>query len=250
MGRLVLYHTFSTVAIFIFISAWMMLYNMKIERIDRKTDLLLKEDTIDVEKKTDTPIVANKNTHDVIIYDGGGLRIRGPEDVARSMEKVQERYDKQIDPYLKQLLTAIDHQDRFKVTSLLKEKPYLANKPDPWGKTPLIDASWYGNSAGIEILQILIDNGANVNLTDQHNNTALSNTQFTGNVEGAKLLLRNGANPHIKNINTGTSILDDLRKKMAADLKFTAKWKKEMAKNNLKFTDWKEVIAEMEKVKK
>lgn len=200
----------------------------RINELSRKVDLLLKGNKINVVEQTSKDMVT--------IYDNGDLRIRGPEEVKKAMEEIEERYNKEIDSDLERLITAIRNQNRLKITSLLNEKPYVANMLDPFGKTPLMHAVWYKNSTGTEILQLLIDYGADVNLTDEHNNTALSSTQFTDNIDGAKLLLSNGANPHIKNDHTGTSVLDDLRK--------------DVARYPVYKKHWKEVIEVMEKVKK
>lgn len=75
------------------------------------------------------------------------------------------------------------------------------------GITPLIYGSRYGN---IEIVKMLIDYGADVNLGDTHGDTALMKATEFGNSEIIDVLLQAGADKSIKN----------LKKKNALDLAY------------------------------
>ena len=63
---------------------------------------------------------------------------------------------------------------------------------DRFGRTPLISASTYQGSA--EISQLLLENGASVNLMDQRGWDALTLAVETGRTDTVKVLLKAGAN--------------------------------------------------------
>ena len=52
-----------------------------------------------------------------------------------------------------------------------------------------------------QILQAVLDHGADVNATNKHNETALMAASKMGNIDAINVLLNAGANPHIANIN-------------------------------------------------
>ena len=69
------------------------------------------------------------------------------------------------------------------------------NKPNFVGVTPLI--SFAGREISIEAINILLENGADVNMVDKDGETALSYAIENGNFEAALILLNNNANPNL-----------------------------------------------------
>lgn len=81
--------------------------------------------------------------------------------------------------------------------------------PDDWGRTPLHIATKYGYA---DLVKLLIENGANVNVEDDKRITPLllAGTITNGDVDNLKsyesiveVLLKNGANVNKKNYVTG-----------------------------------------------
>lgn len=71
------------------------------------------------------------------------------------------------------------------------------NKPNDSGITPLIGFSM--RDISVEAINILLENGANVNIVDKDGETALSYAIENGNFEAALILLNNNANPNLAN---------------------------------------------------
>jgi ankyrin repeat protein len=64
--------------------------------------------------------------------------------------------------------------------------------PDPYGRTPLIDAAWHGRRP---VVELLLARGANVNAGDQDRLTPLHRAAGLGHVEVVAALLARGADP-------------------------------------------------------
>lgn len=71
------------------------------------------------------------------------------------------------------------------------------NKANNYGVTPLIAFS--GREISPEAINILLENGADVNMVDKDGETALSYAVEYGNFEIALILLENNANPNLSN---------------------------------------------------
>ena len=71
------------------------------------------------------------------------------------------------------------------------------NKANDYGITPLIAFS--GREISPEAINILLENGADVNMVDKDGETALSHAVEYGNFEIALILLENNANPNLSN---------------------------------------------------
>lgn len=122
------------------------------------------------------------------------------------------------------------------IKSLVKEKPSLLNAKDRRGSTPLILACYYNNTDVVKYLinevddingsnkdgsplmaaavkgyntiaRLLLNAGADPNLEDMNQTTALHYAAMFKNHELALLLLEAGADPHHKN-NVGQSPMD------------------------------------------
>ena len=92
-----------------------------------------------------------------------------------------------------QLYLAVQKNDKVKVEMLLKKKadPNYIKQAGPWMKvSPLIEAV---NNTNIEIVKLLIANGAQVDWRDGFNTTGLMYAAAKGNIEIVELLLQNGA---------------------------------------------------------
>ena len=77
------------------------------------------------------------------------------------------------------------------------------------GWTALIRASYfsYSNNFRIDIIRLLIEYGANVNLQDKDGYTALVFASYNGHTEAVKLLLANGADPDLQDNNRRTALM-------------------------------------------
>lgn len=87
-----------------------------------------------------------------------------------------------------------DGDDVKKICELL---PHLINTPDSKGYSALIIAA-YNNQP--EIVNLLLENGANVNAADAAGNTALMGACFKGFPEIAEILVQSGADVNQRNL--------------------------------------------------
>lgn len=86
----------------------------------------------------------------------------------------------------------------------LKEDPSLAEEKDPKGFSPLVLATYHGQT---EITEILIHSGADINAQDAAGNTALMGVCFKGHPEIADLLIKKGADIDVQNHNGATALI-------------------------------------------
>jgi ankyrin repeat protein len=89
------------------------------------------------------------------------------------------------------------------VVKLLIEKGADINVKNNFGSTPLHYASNEGNT---EVVKLLIDNGADINVKDRADTTPLHKASFKGHTEVVNLLIENGADIHVKD-NSGDTPL-------------------------------------------
>jgi ankyrin repeat protein len=75
----------------------------------------------------------------------------------------------------------------------------------PGSTTALMEAAWRNN---VDIIKLLIDNGANVESKDEYGRTAFRNAISAKNIEIAELLLKRGANVNSKNRAGETALLE------------------------------------------
>ena len=80
-------------------------------------------------------------------------------------------------------------------TSWLLDQGLDLNHVDKDGYTPLIYASLPGDRANLDLIQLLITKGANLNATSNFDESPLKLLIRDGNYEGAQLLLTAGADP-------------------------------------------------------
>ena len=67
-------------------------------------------------------------------------------------------------------------------------------------EAPIIALFWAVNNGNIEVIELLLENEADINLQDKDGNTPLISAVYKNkNIEVIKLLLKHGANPHILN---------------------------------------------------
>ena len=95
------------------------------------------------------------------------------------------------------------------------------NQKDNVGNTPLIDTARYAGESTLEVIEILIAEGGNVQAKNIYNNTALMNAVRSGQTDVVELLLREGAdiNARAKNGQTALKLASDsLRKDVVAVL--------------------------------
>ncbi len=95
----------------------------------------------------------------------------------------------------KAFIKAAFNGDYDTIVSMLKNKIDINIKY--WGCTALYWASW---KAHINIINLLLDHGANINCQNGIGNTPLLIGAYNGNKEVVELLLERGANPEQKNI--------------------------------------------------
>lgn len=67
-------------------------------------------------------------------------------------------------------------------------------KENTYNWTALMEASYYGN---LNLVKFLVENGANVNIKNQHGHTAICRASLTNKIEVVKYLKENGAKKNI-----------------------------------------------------
>lgn len=98
------------------------------------------------------------------------------------------------------LIKAIEDEDIYRIRRIARRKPKWINEIidlNPGTTTPLICAIYVDMRTGnsFEPIELLIDYGADVNLTDKAGRSPLLIAAGGGNVHLVQLLLKNGANP-------------------------------------------------------
>jgi ankyrin repeat protein len=92
----------------------------------------------------------------------------------------------------KSMRGAVEARDLARVQALLRQDPSLANSKDTTGRTPLLAAAAERGDP-VQLAQLLISYGGEVNAKDNHGETPLHFACLAGNVAIAKLLISKGA---------------------------------------------------------
>ena len=95
--------------------------------------------------------------------------------------------------------TALIHaseQGQMEIVKLLIENNADLNIQDNYGETALMRAAWWGYTEIVKLL--LIENKADLNITDNYGKTALMKAAYKGQTEIIKLLVANNADLNIK----------------------------------------------------
>lgn len=90
------------------------------------------------------------------------------------------------------------------VRQSLMAHPGLLQTRDPRGSTPLILAAYYNH---LDLVSLLLEQGAPVNETDGSGNTALMGVCFKGYADMARLLIGAGADVNARNGMGGTCLI-------------------------------------------
>ena len=106
---------------------------------------------------------------------------------------------------------------RTQMLQIILESGADTNRLDENSLTPLYLASSYGE---IEIVDLLLRHGANVNLKGHNDITVLHAAAYSGNLEVLKLLLKYGADVNAKTTNGLTALDMASRQKMEKIVKF------------------------------
>lgn len=93
-----------------------------------------------------------------------------------------------------------DHVPLFVIQYIANTYPHILDSPDPHGRTPLILAAAFGH---VEILEFLLANGANPEISCKNGRTALHWAIEEGKVEAVKSLLKAGVDPFIETMEVG-----------------------------------------------
>jgi len=93
-----------------------------------------------------------------------------------------------------QMHNAIDANNIQKIKALAEKDPALLNKLDKDGQSPLFLAA---NSNKPDIVKLLIELGARINVRNKYGQTALHGASFLGHIECMKVLIINGANVNV-----------------------------------------------------
>jgi ankyrin repeat protein len=102
------------------------------------------------------------------------------------------------------VLTWAAANDHIEIVELLLEKGANVNQARQDGKTALMLAILFGK---IQIIELLLEKGANVNQADQYGDTALIEAAANGNIEIVKLLLEKGAKVNKANKDGETALM-------------------------------------------
>lgn len=101
------------------------------------------------------------------------------------------------------ILAPFQDGDIVKAQELLTKKPHVANKRLIWGYTPMHAAASMGHCA---VVELLILNGAKVDILSRSGDTPLHQAASAGCVEVVELLLKNGANIEAKDASGKTPL--------------------------------------------
>lgn len=71
------------------------------------------------------------------------------------------------------------------------------NHQDEQGKTPLLTCAYYNNKT--DLIQYLIENGADIEISDENDNTPLHFSAIRGSKDIAQFLIKKGAQPYAYN---------------------------------------------------
>ena len=117
----------------------------------------------------------------------------------------------------RQLLAAVFLGDTERVRSLLSRHPDLATEPDGRGDQPIHHAARNGDT---EIVRLLIEYGANVNVTNDRGHSVLYCAGGHGHLATLQLLLENGADCDVKFTDNGKTLMEWLNQ-YPEDTRFT-----------------------------
>lgn len=109
------------------------------------------------------------------------------------------------DDQSRQLLAALFMGDTHRVRALLERHSDLATRPDGRGDCPIHHAARHGDT---EIVQLLIEHGANVNATNERGHTVLYCAGGHGHLKTVRLILKNGADPQVKFTEDGKDLAE------------------------------------------
>ena len=141
------------------------------------------------------------------------------KELKQKINEEKSAFEKQ-DELNEKLIKAIYDEDYNAVLDSLNkgadiEVDYEASeKWDGWGR-PLIDASAEGH---IKIIKLLIERGADVNITTTNRGTALMAASLYRHLDVVRLLLDNGADVNSKNNEEGDSVLSHTLSPEVAEL--------------------------------
>ena len=114
-----------------------------------------------------------------------------------------DKYDSIITLAVMDIFDYIKQGALDQIKLILSDAPHLSTQKDARGFTPLIMASYTGH---LDIVQYLLETGADINAQDSMGNTALMGICFKGSVDIATLLVNRGADVNLKNVNADTAL--------------------------------------------
>lgn len=135
------------------------------------------------------------------IYKTG---IRGAVALANKLAKARDKDEA--------IRMALDEDDLERMVQLLDEGANINALKGAYKTTVLMEASVRGN---LEVMKLLIERGADINLTDKDGWTALMGATVQGHLESVSLLLKQGAEVNTRNQDGETALA------MAAGMKHT-----------------------------
>jgi tetratricopeptide (TPR) repeat protein len=112
-----------------------------------------------------------------------------------------------------EILGAVEAKDIAQVGELLKTDPNLVNARTSGGSTPLHLAV---GKKQLELIKLLLANGANVNATTRNGFTPLHVAAFVNDANAARVLISNGADIRAKAINGSTPLQLAIKKNATA----------------------------------
>ena len=122
------------------------------------------------------------------------------------MAQIESLYNQNSEQFagISNLMSAVSNNDAEGTRFFSKAGVIIVNQKNKGGATALHIASREGN---LDIVKILIENGANPNLTDNEGYTPLMRASLSASPEVVEYLLKNGAKPGIFNSQNETVII-------------------------------------------
>ena len=104
----------------------------------------------------------------------------------------------------KNICEAAKQGDLLQVETWVEKDPQLVNFKDEESRTPL---HWASRGVHMDVLEYLVENGADVNARDADKVTPLHSLSYRGNAKAMEILIKKGADVDMKEVNGMSSLM-------------------------------------------